>query len=652
MGIEVAVHRVITDASGGGLVADVAGHDELETEGAPLGPDRTGVDPVAPFAVAHAAAAAVIVQGGHLGPLVEDGGIDEAVEVGHDVAPGIGDVALDDNVLQRAQRVGPGVDGHPVDLTGPDFHLWRGELEGHIAEQGEVPLVGGRPGGRMVLRAAQDVPEALALAHRRIEHDREKGRVELLVGIAVHHAGGGHHGNGPSVGVHHHHLAGGLQLGIIEPGQLAGGREEQRHPIEVVPGADGGRVQDTLVGPAAFAPVADVIDQQGAILHPAVDGLLHLGIALPAWRRHLGVGVHEDALNVVGPVVLLDPFGMADAVEGVAGFRRPAVAVEIVGHETQPVAPGTERVASAFAGQASRRAAGTVGVGVASGVGHHLGHGVPRFGRSAGGDSADADGQRVRQPIRGDITQEAEIVVRDVALRGRVALGTLEGDEQIAEARQVAVAEGAVAEKLQVAGFEGGIAVGPVVQHLHQHLEGGGIHPPRAEAIVNETGLQHGHIQPLGLMNPCEAVRRFPQGRRRDHHEVDLRQRMDVRVLHGTDGHGGVEAGAGARPKPPDGVVGHAERQRAVHDLMGDGTRHLRVGHVPDPLDGLRSGHGPLDDPTRSRFGSPNELLLRAPGHVGGPGAGDPNVVEPPLGVGHLRVQGNPDLNQFRGWDP
>ena len=81
--------------------------------------------------------------------------------------------------------------------------------------------------------------------------------------------------------------------------------------------------------------------------------------------------------------------------------------------------------------------------------------------------------------------------------------------------------QGAVAEELQVAGFESGVAVGPVVQHLHQHLEGGGIYPPRAETIVDETGLQHGHIQPLGLMDAGEAIRRFPQGGRRDDHKVN-----------------------------------------------------------------------------------------------------------------------------------
>ena len=43
-------------------------------------------------------------------------------------------------------------------------------------------------------------PKALALANRRIEHDGKKGRVELLIGIAVHHAGRGHHGRAPPLG--------------------------------------------------------------------------------------------------------------------------------------------------------------------------------------------------------------------------------------------------------------------------------------------------------------------------------------------------------------------------------------------------------------------------------------------------------------------
>ena len=183
-----------------------------------------------------------------------------------------------------------------------------------------------------------------------------------------------------------------------------------------------------------------------------------------------------------------------------------------------------------------------------------------------------------------------------------MALGALEGDEQVAEARQVAVAKGAIAEELQVAGFESGVAVGPVVQHLHQHLEGGGIHPPRAETIVDETGLQHGHIQPLGLVDAGEAIRRFPQGGRRDDHKVNLGQRMDVRVLHGANRHGDVEARTRARPKPPDRVVSHPKGQGAVQHVVRNGAWHLGVGHVPDPLDGLRPGYGPFDDPARGRF--------------------------------------------------
>ena len=80
---------------------------------------------------------------------------------------------------------------------------------------------------------------------------------------------------------------------------------------------------------------------------------------------------------------------------------------------------------------------------------------------------------------------------------------------------------------------------------------------------------------------------------------------------------------------------------------MRDGAGHLGVGHVPDPLDGLRPGHGPLDDAARSRLRGPDEFLLRAARHVGGPGAGDADVIEPPLRIGHLGIEGNADLNEL-----
>ena len=82
-------------------------------------------------------------------------------------------------------------------------------------------------------------------------------------------------------------------------------------------------------------------------------------------------------------------------------------------------------------------------------------------------------------------------------------------------------------------------------------------------------------------MDAGEAIRRFPQGGWRDDHKVNLGQRMDIRVLHGANRHGDVEARTRARPKPPDRVVGHPKGQGAVQHVVRNGAWHLGVGHVP-----------------------------------------------------------------------
>ena len=197
-----------------------------------------------------------------------------------------------------------------------------------------------------------------------------------------------------------------------------------------------------------------------------------------------------------------------------------------------------------------------------------------------------------------------------------MALCALKGHEQIAVARQVPVSEGAVAKELEVPGFQSGIAIGPVIQHLHEHLDGGGVHPPRAEAIVDETRLEHRNIQPFCLMDSRKTVSRLPKRRRGDHHQVNLRQRMDVRILHWANGNRRVKSRTGACPEAPDGIVGDPEGQRAVHHFVRDGARRLWIGHVPDALDRLRSRDGPFDNAAWSRFGGPDEFLLRPPGHV------------------------------------
>jgi len=166
----------------------------------------------------------------------------------------------------------------------------------------------------VILGPAQDVTQTLALPRRRIECRGEEGGIQLLIGIAVNHPRCRHHSDGASVGVHHHHLAGGFELGVVEPRQLAGRREEERHAVQVVPCRNGRGIEHPLVRPAAFTTVADVVDEECPFAHLPVDRLLRFGITLTSGRGHLGVGIHEDAFDVEGPVVRLHSLGMADAV--------------------------------------------------------------------------------------------------------------------------------------------------------------------------------------------------------------------------------------------------------------------------------------------------------------------------------------------------
>ena len=206
------------------------------------------------------------------------------------------------------------------------------------------------------------------------------------------------------------------------------------------------------MGPPSFSTMADVVDEQGAFPNPAVDGFLHLGITLPTWGGHLGVGVHENALDVKGAVVFFDALRMTDAIERVTGFRGPAIAIKVVGDKANPVAPGAKGVSFPLPGQASLEARCAIRVGVAAAVRDHLGDGIPSFIQRPRWNPANPDEQGVRQPLRGPIGQESEVIVGDITLRWRVALGTLEGDEGVAIPGQVAVLECPVAKQLEIPG--------------------------------------------------------------------------------------------------------------------------------------------------------------------------------------------------------
>ena len=147
-------------------------------------------------------------------------------------------------------------------------------------------------------------------------HFKERG-IELLIGIAVYHPRGRHHGDGAPIRIHDHQLASCLYFRIIESGQFTSRGKEQRHAIQVVPSRNRGRIEHALMRPPPVSAMADVVDKQRPLTHLPVDGVLRFGIALTTRSHQLRVSVHANALDVESPLLFLYALGMSDAVNSV-----------------------------------------------------------------------------------------------------------------------------------------------------------------------------------------------------------------------------------------------------------------------------------------------------------------------------------------------